>query len=111
MVPGPFCACLQLFAEVCGFGDMADKENQAPETSQKAEGQKDTASKTLANPRKRYMSTDSDSGNMPPVALQRLEDPDRSCHHREASCYNEKASETQVGNPVSYTHLTLPTKA
>ena len=46
------------------------------------------------------MSTESDSENMPPLALQRLEDPDRPWHQVEASFYTEKASEVQVGNPL-----------
>uniref|UniRef100_A0ABM5GL57 Uncharacterized protein n=1 Tax=Pogona vitticeps TaxID=103695 RepID=A0ABM5GL57_9SAUR len=74
---------------------MADKENKDPEAGQKVEEQKAAASMDAAKPRKRYMSTDSDSENGPPVALKRLEDPVRPCHPGESSCYNEKASETQ----------------
>ena len=78
---------------------MAEKENKAPEPVHKPEEQKVTACMTLSKPRKRYMSSDSDSENGPPGALKRLEEPDGQCHPRKTSCYNEKTSETQVGNP------------
>uniref|UniRef100_A0ABM5GIF9 Uncharacterized protein n=1 Tax=Pogona vitticeps TaxID=103695 RepID=A0ABM5GIF9_9SAUR len=74
---------------------MAEKENKAPEPVHKPEEQKVTACMTLSKPRKRYMSSDSDSENGPPGALKRLEEPDGQCHPRKTSCYNEKTSETQ----------------